>query len=135
MSDLSSRFTKPKFLTGSPLILLALVLLVLCVLFSLPLIIPIGPIYWDTYIYLDAAQRIKLGQIPAVDFLAPVGALEYYQFYWLQTLFPGGQPTFLAQWSVLISACSAGSISDLRALPDQYAELSFLSRRERFRHL
>jgi hypothetical protein len=104
MSDLSSGFTKPKFLTGSPLILLALVLLVLCVLLSLPLIIPIGPMYWDTYIYLDAAQRIKLGQIPAVDFLAPVGALEYYQFYWLQKLFPGGQPTLLAQWSVLISA-------------------------------
>lgn len=60
--------------------------------------------YWDTYIYLDAAQRIKLGQIPAVDFLAPVGALDYYQFYWLQKLFPGGQPTLIAQWSVLISA-------------------------------
>ncbi|ATU93677.1 hypothetical protein B5P45_05070 [Phyllobacterium zundukense] len=70
----------------------------------MPLILPIGPMYWDTYIYLDAAQRIKLGQIPAVDFLAPVGALDYYQFYWLQTLFPGGQPTLLAQWSVLISA-------------------------------
>jgi hypothetical protein len=104
MSDLSSGFTKPKFLIGSPLILLALVLLVLCVLLSLPLIIPIGPMYWDTYIHLDAVQRIKLGQIPAVDFLAPVGALEYYQFYWLQTLFPGGQPTLLAQWSVLIPA-------------------------------
>jgi hypothetical protein len=41
---------------------------------------------------------------PGSDFLAPVGALEYYQFYWLQTLFPGGQPTLLAQWSVLIPA-------------------------------
>ncbi len=60
--------------------------------------------YWDTISHLDAAQRIKLGQVPAVDFLAPVGALEYYQFYWLQKLFPGGQPTLIAQWSVLISA-------------------------------
>jgi hypothetical protein len=76
----------------------------LCVLLSLPLVLPIGPMYWDTYIYLDAAQRLKLGQIPAVDFLAPVGALDYYQFYWLQRLFPGGQPTLLAQWSVLLSA-------------------------------
>ncbi|MDR6632902.1 hypothetical protein J2X72_001686 [Phyllobacterium sp. 1468] len=88
----------------SPLVLLALVLVVLVVLLSLPLVIPIGPMYWDTYIYLDAAQRIRLGQVPAVDFLAPVGALEYYQFYWLQKLFPGGQPTLIAQWSVLISA-------------------------------
>ncbi|MGN7770530.1 hypothetical protein [Phyllobacterium sp. 22552] len=88
----------------SPLSLLFLTALVLCVLLSLPLIIPIGPMYWDTYIYLDAAQRLKLGQIPAVDFQAPVGAMEYYQFYWLQTLFPSGQPTLLAQWSVLISA-------------------------------
>ncbi|MEP7454780.1 hypothetical protein [Phyllobacterium sp. SB3] len=88
----------------SPLSLLAGALLLLCILLSLPLTLPIGPMYWDTYIYLDAAQRLKLDQIPAVDFQAPVGALEYYQFYWLQTLFPDGQPTLLAQWSVLISA-------------------------------
>ncbi len=104
MSDLSSGITRPYALICSPLALLALVLIIVCALSSLPLILPIGPMYWDTYIYLDAAQRIKLGQIPAVDFLAPVGALDYYQFYWLQTLFPGGQPTLLAQWSVLISA-------------------------------
>ncbi len=88
----------------SPMSLLLLSLLIICILLSLPLIIPIGPMYWDTYIYLDAAQRIKLGQIPAVDFQTPVGALEYYQFYWLQALFPEGQPTLLAQWSVLITA-------------------------------
>lgn len=104
MSVLSSGITRPYALICSPLALLALVLVTICVLLSLPLILPIGPMYWDTYIYLDAAQRIKLGQIPAVDFLAPVGALEYYQFYWLQRLFPGGQPTLLAQWSGLISA-------------------------------
>jgi hypothetical protein len=104
MSELSSSFTKPQALICSPLALLAFVLVLLCVLLSLPLGIPIGPMYWDTYIYLDAAQRIKLGQIPAVDILAPVGAQDYYQFYWLQTLFPDGQPTLLAQWSVLISA-------------------------------
>jgi len=107
MSELSSSFTKPQALICSPLALLAFVLVLLCVLLSLPLVIPIGPMYWDTCIYLDAAQRIKLGQIPAVDFLAPVGAQDYYQFYWLQTLFPDGQPTLLAQWSVLISALMA----------------------------
>ncbi|WP_371929477.1 hypothetical protein [Phyllobacterium sp. 21LDTY02-6] len=88
----------------SPLVPMGLVLAFLCVLLSLPLVVPIGPMYWDTYIYLDAAQRLKLGQIPAIDFHTPAGALEYYQFYWLQSLFPGGQPTLLAQWSVLISA-------------------------------
>ncbi|MHC1548551.1 hypothetical protein [Phyllobacterium sp. K27] len=104
MADLTIGSEKRSSWLLSPLSLLVVVLIVLCVLLSLPLIIPIGPMYWDTYIYLDAAQRLKLGQIPAVDFQTPVGALEYYQFYWLQTLFPGGQPTLLAQWSVLISA-------------------------------
>jgi hypothetical protein len=104
MPEFSSSISRPYALICSPLALLALVLIFLCILLSLPLIIPIGPMYWDTYIYLDAAQRIKLGQIPAVDFLAPVGALDYYQFYWLQARFPGGHPAILAQWSVLISA-------------------------------
>ncbi|EJN03990.1 hypothetical protein [Phyllobacterium sp. YR531] len=104
MADAIIGSKKPASWLFSPLSLLIFVLLVLCILLSLPLTIPIGPMYWDTYIYLDAAQRLKLGQIPAVDFSAPVGALEYYQFYWLQTLFPGGQPTLLAQWSVLISS-------------------------------
>ena len=104
MPDISRRSTRTSAQMFSPLVLLALVLVFLVVLLSLPLVIPIGPMYWDTYIYLDAAQRIKLGQVPAVDFLAPVGALEYYQFYWLQRLFPGGQPTLIAQWSVLIFA-------------------------------
>ncbi|UXN59722.1 hypothetical protein [Phyllobacterium zundukense] len=104
MPDISRSSTRTSAQIFSPLALLALFLVCLAVLVSLPLVIPIGPMYWDTYIYLDAAQRIKLGQVPAVDFLAPVGALEYYQFYWLQGLFPGGQPTLIAQWSVLISA-------------------------------
>ncbi len=104
MSNISSNSTKSYTSIFSPLVLLGLVLILLCALLSLPLVVPIGPMYWDTYIYLDAAQRLKLGQIPAVDFLAPVGALDYYQFYWLQKIFPGGQPTLIAQWSVLISA-------------------------------
>ncbi|WP_246663447.1 hypothetical protein [Phyllobacterium endophyticum] len=104
MPDMSSPSTRTSTRISTPLLVLALFLLGLAVLLSLPLVIPIGPMYWDTYIYLDAAQRIKLGQVPAADFLAPVGALEYYQFYWLQTLFPAAQPTLIAQWSVLISA-------------------------------
>jgi hypothetical protein len=104
MSDISTGMTKPTRVLFSPLALLLVVLVVLAILLSLRLIVPIGPMYWDTYIYLDAAQRIRMGQIPAVDFLAPVGALDYYQFHWLQWLFPNGQPTLLAQWSALIVA-------------------------------
>lgn len=104
MADVTISSKKPNSWVLSPLSLLLGILLLLCILLSLPVVLPIGPMYWDTYIYLDAAQRLKLDQIPAVDFQAPVGALEYYQFYWLQTLFPNGQPTLLAQWSILISA-------------------------------
>lgn len=104
MSDISKDMTRPAVGIFSPLTLLLLMLAVLALLLGLRLAVPIGPMYWDTYIYLDAAQRLKMGQIPAVDFLAPVGALDYYQFYWLQTLFPNGQPTLLAQWSALIVA-------------------------------
>lgn len=107
MSDPSTPYRLP----GSPLSWLALVFLIICALLLLPLHVPIGPMYWDTYIYLDAAQRIALGQIPAVDFLTPVGALEYYQFYWLQTVFPAGQPTLLAQWSVLVTAAPLMAIT------------------------
>ncbi len=104
MSDISKDMTRPAVGIFSPLALLLLMLAVLALLLGLRLAVPIGPMYWDTYIYLDAAQRLKMGQIPAVDFLAPVGALDYYQFYWLQRLFPNGQPTLLAQWSALIVA-------------------------------
>ncbi len=55
-----------------------LILVVLAGLLAMPLAVPIGPMYWDTYIYLDAAQRIKMGQIPGADFSTPVGPLGYY---------------------------------------------------------
>jgi len=44
--------------------------------------VPLGPNYWDLPIYLDGAQRIAQGQVPNVDFDAPVGALGYYLVYW-----------------------------------------------------
>ncbi|TDQ35009.1 hypothetical protein [Phyllobacterium brassicacearum] len=124
MSNLSNVTSRPYQLICSPLTLLAMVLIILCVLLSLPLLVPIGPMYWDTYIYLDAAQRIALGQIPAVDFLTPVGALDYYQFYWLQTLFPGGQPALLAQWSVLISAAPLMAVT-IAAIDRQSRAIAF----------
>ncbi|MDH4415576.1 MAG: hypothetical protein QE484_19910 [Rhizobium sp.] len=67
----------------------------------MPLAVPIGPMYWDTYIYLDAAQRIRMGQIPSIDFSTPVGALGYYLFAWGLDLLPRAQPLLLVQWSQL----------------------------------
>ena len=37
-----------------------------------PLRLPLGAFYWDAAVYLDAFQRIHIGQMPAVDLFAPV---------------------------------------------------------------
>jgi hypothetical protein len=91
-------------LLGGPLFWLVFALLLLIVLLSLQLNAPIGPMYWDSYIYFDAAQRIKMGQTPNVDFSTPVGPLGYYLFAWGLSLFPKAQPLLLVQWSILIVA-------------------------------
>lgn len=79
-------------------------LLALLGLLSVTLTVPIGPMYWDTYLYLDAAQRIHTGQIPSVDFSTPVGPLGYYLFAWGMKLFPHAQSLLLVQWSLLAVA-------------------------------
>jgi hypothetical protein len=89
---------------GHPLVWLALALVLAALLLSLPLSAAIGPMYWDTYIYLDAAQRIAMGQIPNVEFQAPVGPLVYYLFAWGLELFPRAQLLLLAQWCFLAVA-------------------------------
>lgn len=89
------------YLLLSPIAWLWLTVAALFVLLTLPLAVPIGPMYWDTYIYLDAAQRIRMGQIPSIDFSTPVGALGYYLFAWGLDLFPRAQPLLLVQWSQL----------------------------------
>lgn len=88
----------------APIFWLICVLVLLIALLSCRLNAPIGPMYWDSYIYFDAAQRIKMGQIPDVDFSAPVGPLGYYLFAWGHSLFPKAQPLFLVQWSILAVA-------------------------------
>ena len=88
------------FLT-SPIALLVLALIAVVVLLSLPLSAPIGPMYWDVFIYYDAANRIFDGQAPILDFFTPVGPLGYYLFAGWLNLFPDGQPTLLAHWSLL----------------------------------
>lgn len=104
VSSLADR--RPVFirLLRAPLFWLVFSLVILGALLIFPIVIPIGPMYWDTYLYLDAAQRIRTGQIPAVDFLTPVGPLGYYLFAWELDMFPHAQPLMLAQWSLLAVA-------------------------------
>lgn len=71
-------------------------------LLALPLSAAIGPFYWDTLIYYDAAARIADGQIPTVDFLTPVGPLSYWLFSAVLSLFPDAQGAFAASWSILL---------------------------------
>lgn len=103
--DISASKTRDRktlsYLLLSPIAWLWLTVAALFVLLTLPLAVPIGPMYWDTYIYLDAAQRIRMGQIPSIDFSTPVGALGYYLFAWGLDLFPRAQPLLLVQWSQL----------------------------------
>lgn len=83
---------------------LAITLIVLAIALCVPLIVPIGSMYWDSYLYLDAAQRIRMGQVPNLDFAAPVGPLGYYLFTLGLAIFPHAQLLLLAQWSVLAVA-------------------------------
>ncbi|MEF2071448.1 hypothetical protein [Consotaella aegiceratis] len=94
--------TDRRMMLSSPLVLLAVVVVVLAVLLALPLTVPIGPQYWDLFIYFDAANRIFDGQFPSVDFFAPVGPLGYWLFALLIEIFPRAQPLFLVQWSLLV---------------------------------
>jgi hypothetical protein len=63
---------------------------------------PVGPMLWDLYIYLDGTNRIAGGQVPSVDFFAPVGALGYYLFALAIRVFPDGHPLLLSAWSLLL---------------------------------
>ncbi|AKH99710.1 hypothetical protein IMCC20628_00993 [Hoeflea sp. IMCC20628] len=71
---------------------------VLLVLQTLPLVLPIGPMYWDVLVYYDAIGRIAQGQWPAIDFFAPVGPLEYFLAAFSARVFPDAQPVLLTQW-------------------------------------
>ena len=68
---------------------------------ALPLRLPLGANAWDTVVYLDAAWRIGLGQVPSIDFFAPVGPLGFYLTAGLDALFPHAQPMLLINWALL----------------------------------
>jgi len=86
---------------ASPAIWLAAFLTFVLAGLLLPLRLPLGSYYWDTAVYFDAAQRIRDGQIPNIDFFAPVGPLGYYLVAGLDRLFPNAHPLLTANWGLL----------------------------------
>ena len=124
---MSKRAFLPQSTAGvlsSPYFWLVAVLLALVLLLCLPLAIPIGPMYWDSYFYLDVAQRIWSGQVPGVDFSLPVGPLTYYLFAWGLSLFPHAQPLLLAQWSMLVLSAPLMALA-LSEIPREKRYLAF----------
>ncbi|TDH36011.1 hypothetical protein E2A64_11965 [Pseudohoeflea suaedae] len=63
----------------------------------LPLVLPIGPMYWDVLVYYDAIGRMNAGQWPVTDFQVPVGPLEYWLTWVNYQLFPDANPILLTQ--------------------------------------
>ncbi|MDY8109185.1 hypothetical protein U0C82_08515 [Fulvimarina sp. 2208YS6-2-32] len=107
MSDIASDTRRgSRFRIGlfSPPLILAFFCAALFSLLMLPLTVPIGAFYWDTFIYFDAANRLGNGQVPSVDFFAPAGPLGYWLFAFLIGIFPLAQPVLLAQWMILAVA-------------------------------
>ena len=76
--------------------------LVLAAALSLPVELPIGESFWDTYIYIDGAHRLSIGQEIYRDFHAPVGPLNYILFDWLGSLFPHGNVVLVIQWCMML---------------------------------
>lgn len=83
-------------------VLLAAAAIIPAILLIAPVYMPIGAYYWDSYLYLDAQNRIASGQLPNLDFDAPVGPLAYYLFYWLRLIVPDSQPVLAASWSATL---------------------------------
>lgn len=103
-TDTMSSGRRPGFgaiIARRPLIVLALTFACLPLALIETLVMPIGPMYWDHYIYLDAANRIFHGQVPSIDFFAPVGGLGYYLFAGWLYLFPNGHALLLSSWSMM----------------------------------
>ena len=86
---------------GSPGLWIAAFAVAAVAALSLKLRLPLGPNAWDTAVYLDAVQRIRMGQLPSLDFFAPVGPLGYYGAALLDALFPQAQPMLLVNWALL----------------------------------
>ncbi|MEN0001466.1 MAG: hypothetical protein AAF940_11335 [Pseudomonadota bacterium] len=88
-----------RLLTMIAWVSLALASAAMAALLVFPVNMPIGAMYWDSYLYLDASNRIASGQQPNIDFFTPVGPLDYYLFHWLHVALPNAQPMLAASWS------------------------------------
>ena len=97
-------------LAGMPALWIAAFALAAAAALALPLRLPLGPNAWDTVVYLDAIQRIRMGQVPSLDFFAPVGPLGYYGAALLDALFPRAQPMLLANWALLPVLLPVGAL-------------------------
>ena len=97
----SASGAKNRIVAALPWLFLAAAPILAVVLLSLPLRAPIGAMYWDTFTYYDAANRMFTGQMPAIDFFTPAGPLGYaIAAIWIG-LFPSGQPSLLIHWSTM----------------------------------
>jgi hypothetical protein len=102
--------TEARWLPSLPLVLLGAAVLICALLLTQPLTLPLGPMYWDLVLYLDAANRIGDGQVPLIDFIAPVGPLGYWLFAGLDALFPRAHPLLLAQWCLFAVTAPAMAV-------------------------
>lgn len=76
--------------------------LILAACLSVTFELPLGESFWDTYIYIDGAYRLSVGQEIYTDFHAPVGALNYILFNLLSSLFPHGNVALVIQWCLML---------------------------------
>lgn len=90
-----------RYLIASPTFWIVSFLAAVILGLALPVRLPLGPNYWDTDIYLDAAQRIWQGQIPNIDFFTSIGPLGFYLTAGIKALFPQAQPALLANWAIV----------------------------------
>jgi len=102
--------TRATWLPNLPLGLLGTAVLACALLLTLPLTLPLGPMYWDLVLYLDAANRIGDGQVPLIDFIAPVGPLGYWLFAGFDALFPRAHPLLTAQWCLFAVTAPAMAV-------------------------
>jgi hypothetical protein len=78
-------------------VLLAAFLALAALVQILPLVLPVGPMYWDVLLYYDAIGRMNAGQWPILDFQVPVGPLEYWLAWLNYQIFPNAHPLLLSQ--------------------------------------
>lgn len=83
---------------------------------SLPMELPLGESFWDTYIYIDGAHRLSIGQEIYRDFHAPVGPLNYILFDLLGSVFPNGNVALVIQWCMMLVTLPVALVVSLHAL-------------------